>query len=64
MSCKSAARRNYYVLVEWPGGPPWLVMIEASSTADARKSVLDSDIVARGRGRVVDVERVGRRRRW
>ena len=54
---------QYYVLVEWPGGVPWLVMIEASSVSDARRAVTASDIVARGHGRVVDVERVGRRRR-
>lgn len=54
---------QYYVLVEWPGGAPWLVMIEASSVSDACQAVVASDIVARGRGRVVDVERVVRCRR-
>lgn len=50
---------SYYVLVEWPSGSPWLVMIDATSAADARRAVVGSDVVRRGRGSVVKVERVG-----
>ena len=53
------AMRQYYVLVEWPSGVPWLVMIDAAS--DRMRAGRSGDF--RGHGRVVDVERVGRRRR-
>lgn len=48
--------QKYHVLVEWPQGQPWLVLIEATDAEDARRVVEESDDVQRGAGRVAAVQ--------
>ncbi len=52
---------SYHVLVEWPGdAQPWLVLIEATSSADARRAVKMSDAVRDGHGKITHVREVTR----
>jgi hypothetical protein len=50
---------NFHVLVEWPNNEqPWLVLIEASSKADARRSIETSEAVRNGRGKISSLQKV------
>lgn len=49
---------KFHVLVEWPDPKeqPWLILIEASTGANARIVVEESEEIRDGGGRVVQVE--------